>query len=154
MDWGLFIIFFGACCAAAATGSMFAPGAWYRSLDKPTWTPPDWLFPVAWTVLYISIAIAAARVAPMEGAQYAMAFWALQIALNTLWTPVFFGLQRLGAGLVVIVFLWLAVLGVLITLWPLDLIAFLITAPYLVWVSVAGALNFSLWSRNRSSLPA
>lgn len=133
---------------------MFAPGAWYRSLDKPSWTPPDWLFPVAWTVLYISIAVAATRVAPMEGAQYAMAFWALQIALNTLWTPVFFGLQRLGAGLVIIALLWLSVLGLLVTLWPLDLIAFLITAPYLVWVTVAGALNLSLWMRNRAAQPA
>lgn len=102
----------------------------------------------------MSIAVAAARVAPLEGAQYAMAFWALQIALNTLWTPIFFGLQRLGAGLVVIVLLWLSVLGVLITLWPLDAIAFWITAPYLVWVSIAAALNLSLWLRNRIVLPA
>lgn len=149
MDWTLFAIFFGACCAAAATGSMFAPGAWYRSLDKPTWTPPDWLFPVAWTVLYISIAFAAARVAPMEGSAYVMAFWALQIALNTLWTPVFFGLQRLGAGLVIIGLLWLSVLGLLAMLWPMDTLAFWIAAPYLMWVSVAAALNLSIWMRNR-----
>lgn len=148
MDWSLFVIFFGACCAAAATGSMFAPGAWYRALSKPWWTPKDWMFPVAWTVLYIAIAVAAARVAPLEGSEYAMAFWALQIALNTLWTPVFFGLQRVQAGLVIIGFLWLSVLGVLLTLWPLDPIAFWITAPYLLWVSVAGALNFSIWRRN------
>lgn len=151
MDLGLFIIFLGACSAAAATGSMFAPGEWYRKLDKPPWTPPDWLFPVAWTVLYISIAVAAARVAPLEGSAYAMAFWALQIALNTLWTPVFFGLQRLGAGLVIIALLWLAVLGVLVTLWPLDSIAFWITSPYLIWVSVAAALNLSVWQRNRQT---
>ena len=150
MDWSLFAIFFGACCAAAATGSMFAPGAWYRGLDKPTWTPPDWLFPVAWTVLYISIAFAAARVAPMEGSAYVMAFWALQIALNTLWTPVFFGLQRLGAGLVIIGLLWLSVLGLLAMLWPMDTLAFWITSPYLVWVSVAAALNLSIWLRNRT----
>ena len=150
MDWTLFAIFFGACCAAAATGSMFAPGAWYRGLDKPTWTPPDWLFPLAWTVLYISIAFAAARVAPMEGSAYVMAFWALQIALNTLWTPVFFGLQRLGAGLVIIGLLWLSVLGLLAMLWPMDTLAFWITAPYLVWVSVAAALNLSIWTRNRT----
>ena len=150
MDWTLFAIFFGACCAAAATGSMFAPGAWYRGLDKPTWTPPDWLFPVAWTVLYISIAFAAARVAPMEGSAYVMAFWALQIALNTLWTPVFFGLQRLGAGLVIIGLLWLSVLWLLAMLWPMDTLAFWITSPYLVWVSVAAALNLSIWLRNRT----
>lgn len=153
MDITLFVIFIGACCAAAATGSMFAPGEWYRALDKPRWTPPDWLFPVAWTVLYISIAVAAARVAPMDGSEYALAFWALQIALNTLWTPVFFGLRRLGAGLVIISLLWLSVLGLLIALWPLDAIAFWITAPYLAWVTVAGALNFSVWQRNRAPQP-
>lgn len=154
MDWSLFIIFMGACCAAAATGSMFPPGEWYRKLNKPSWTPPDWLFPVAWTVLYISIAVAATRVAPLEGSAYAMAFWALQIALNTLWTPVFFGLQKIFAGLVIISCLWLAVLGVLVTLWPLDSIAFWITAPYLVWVTVAAALNLSVWQRNRTIQPA
>jgi len=129
---------------------MFAPGAWYRGLDKPVWTPPDWLFPVAWTVLYISIAFAAARVAPMEGSAYVMAFWALQIALNTLWTPVFFGLQRLGAGLVIIGLLWLSVFGLLAMLWPMDRLAFWVTSPYLAWVSVAAALNLSIWLRNRS----
>ncbi|MHA7887462.1 tryptophan-rich sensory protein [Roseicyclus sp.] len=67
MDWGLFAIFLAACGAAATTGSMFMPGAWYRGLSKPGWTPPDWVFPVAWTVLYLSSAIAAARIAPLEG---------------------------------------------------------------------------------------
>jgi benzodiazapine receptor len=98
MDWGLFTIFLLACAAAATTGSMFMPGAWYRGLDKPPWTPPDWVFPVAWSVLYLSSAYAATRIAPMEGAAYGMAFWAMQIAFNTLWTPVFFGLHRIKAA--------------------------------------------------------
>jgi tryptophan-rich sensory protein len=148
MDWGLFLIFFGACCAAAATGSLFPPGPWYRSLSKPRWTPPDWLFPIAWTFLYIALAVAGARVAPLEGSAHAMAFWALQIALNALWTPVFFGLRRLRGGLLVLGFLWLAVLGTFVSMWALDRTAGLLILPYLVWVSFAGALNLAIVLRN------
>jgi tryptophan-rich sensory protein len=151
MDWTLFLIFLGACCAAAATGSMFPPDRWYRDLSKPAWTPPDWLFPLAWTVLYLSLAWIGARVAPLDGSAYAMAFWALQIALNTLWTPVFFGLKRLGAAMVVITFLALSVAGLLAMLWPLDRTAFLLGVPYLVWVSYAAALNLSILRRNRAA---
>jgi tryptophan-rich sensory protein len=154
MDWTLFLIFLAACCAAAATGGMFPPDAWYRRLDKPAWTPPDWLFPLAWTALYLALAFAGARVAPMEGAAYALAFWALQIALNTLWTPIFFGLKRIGAAMVVIGFLWLAVAFLLAALWPLDRLSFWVLTPYLVWVSYAAALNASILLRNRATVPA
>ena len=149
MDWGLFLIFLGACAAAGATGSLFPPGEWYRSLSKPVWTPPDWVFPVAWTYLYCALAFAGARVAHLEGSAYAMAFWALQIALNALWSPVFFGLNRMKAALIIIVLLWGAVLGLLISLWPLDKVAFWAVFPYIVWVSIAGALNASVWMRNK-----
>ncbi len=148
MDWLLFAIFLGACCAAGATGAMFQPGQWYRSLDKPPWTPPDWAFPVAWSVLYLCIAAAAARVAGTAGSGPAMAFFALQIALNTLWTPVFFGLRRMGAGMAVLVCLWLAVAATLVAFWRIDLVAGLLFVPYLAWVTVAGALNWSVWRRN------
>lgn len=148
MDWSLFLIFFAACCAAGTTGAMFPPGDWYRKLSKPAWTPPDWLFPLAWTGLYIALAYAGTRAATSEGAAYAMAFWALQIALNTLWTPIFFGLQKIKAAMFVIVALWLSVVGLLAALWPLDTLAFWVVSPYLVWVSYAGALNFSILRRN------
>jgi tryptophan-rich sensory protein len=148
MDWTLFAIFLASCFAAGATGALFEPGKWYESLAKPSWTPPDWLFPVAWSVLYLCIAAAASRVAPLEGSHYAMAFFALQIALNTLWTPVFFGLKRMGAGMVVLVGLWIAVAATLGLFWSLDRIAGLLFVPYLVWVTVAGALNYAVWRLN------
>ncbi len=154
MDWGLFIIFLASCGAAAATGAMFSPGKWYEDLSKPAWTPPNWLFPIAWTALYISIAVAAARVAPLEGNAYAMAFWAMQIAFNALWTPVFFGLQNIRGALVVIGILWVAVLGTLITMWPLDALAGWLIVPYLIWVSYAGALNASIALRNPAEATA
>jgi tryptophan-rich sensory protein len=148
MDWGLFATFFAACAAAGATGAMFQPGEWYRSLDRPSWTPPDWVFPVAWTCLYVLMSWSAARVAQLPGSGQAMAFWALQIALNTLWTPVFFGLRRMRAGMVVLVFLWLAVAATLVAFWQLDPVAGLMFVPYLVWCSIAAALNWSVWRRN------
>ncbi|MEY4696703.1 MAG: hypothetical protein RIT14_1131 [Pseudomonadota bacterium] len=148
MDLILFFTYLAACGAAAATGAMFQPGAWYDDLNKPAWTPPNWLFPVAWTVLYLCMSAAAARVAALPGTGQALALWSVQIALNTLWTPVFFGLRRMRAGLVVLGLLWLAVAATMIAFFRADTLAGLLFLPYLAWVSVAGALNASVLRRN------
>ena len=148
MDWGLFLSFLAACGAAATTGAMFDPGEWYRSLSKPAWTPPNWAFPVVWTVLYIAIAVAAMRSGMIEGTQQALAFWALQIAFNTLWTPIFFGLRRMRAAFIVICGLWVSVAATMLAFLQHDLLAGLLMAPYLLWVTIATALNFSVWQRN------
>jgi translocator protein len=152
MDFSLFFTYLAACAAAAATGAMFQPGAWYMGLNKPWWTPKDWMFPVAWTILYICMSVAAMRVAMLSGADdrtgQALAFWAVQIALNTLWTPVFFGLRRIRAGLVVLGLLWIAVAATMVAFWQIDLVAGALFAPYLLWVTIAGALNGSVYLRN------
>lgn len=155
MDWTVFAVYLAACFAAGTTGAIFSPGPWYERLAKPSWTPPNWLFPLAWTTLYVLIALAAARVAPLDGNELALALWALQIALNALWTPVFFGKHSLAGGIAVIVPLWLAVVGMVVTFWALDGIAGLILVPYLVWVSYAAALNVAVWRMNPgvTSLP-
>jgi tryptophan-rich sensory protein len=144
MIYVLFAIFLAACFAAGSTGGLFPPGEWYARLNKPRWTPPDWLFPVAWTTLYVCIAAAGARAAVSEGNSLAMALWALQIACNGLWTPVFFGLRRMRLGLMVLGALWLSVAATLLALWQVDMWAGLLFVPYLVWVSVAGALNLAV----------
>ncbi|MGB0496927.1 MAG: tryptophan-rich sensory protein TspO [Rubricella sp.] len=151
-EWLVLAGFGVACMAAAATGAMFPPGQWYRDLSKPGWTPPDWLFPLAWTALYIAMTIAAWRLV-LSGdplAPLAAAVWSAQIALNTLWSPVFFGLRRIGAGLVVLVLLWLAVASAVAVAIRIDTTSALLLAPYLVWVSYAGALNLSILRRNPS----
>lgn len=153
MDFMVFLIFLAACFGAGATGSVFSPGPWYDRLNKPVWTPPGWVFPVMWTSIYLLIAFAAARVAGREGSQYAMAFWAAQIAFNTLWTPIFFGLRQMKVALLVMGFLWLSVLGCLITHWQLDFWAGLAMLPYMIWVTIAGALNFTVWRLNPDSKP-
>lgn len=148
MDWTLFLTFLAASGAAAATGAMFEPGDWYRSLKKPSWTPPNWAFPLVWTVLYVAMAVAAARVAALPGTGQALAFWGAQIAFNTLWTPVFFGLCRMGAAMVVMLGLWLFVFLTMVAFWQHDAVAGLLFAPYLLWVTAAGALNWSVWRLN------
>ncbi|WP_227271351.1 tryptophan-rich sensory protein TspO [Roseobacter weihaiensis] len=148
MFWLLFCIFFAACLGAGVTGGLFQPGPWYRQLNKPWFTPPDWVFPVTWMVLYICIAMAGARAAMAENNGIALAFWALQIAFNGLWTPVFFGLKNIRMGMAVVTFLWLAVFSAMLALWQVDRIAGLLFFPYLVWVTIAAALNASVWRLN------
>lgn len=153
MDIILFAIFLAATFAAGATGAMFPTGSWYKSLQKPSWTPPNWVFPVAWTSIYLLISFAGARVAPLDGNAYAMAFWGLQIALNTLWTPIFFGLRRLKGSLPVMGGLWLAVAGATYTHWQLDFWAGLAFVPYMVWVTIAFALSIAMVRLNPNVQP-
>ncbi|MEM8980514.1 MAG: TspO/MBR family protein [Pseudomonadota bacterium] len=151
MIWIVFAVFFAACCAAAATGALFPPGDWYEALEKPSWTPPNWLFPIAWTVLYLILAFVAARASLLPGNALAMAFWALQLGLNALWTPVFFGLRNIGGGLVVVLALWVAVLGAIVNFYALEPLLGLLLVPYLIWVSYATALNADILRRLGSS---
>lgn len=141
MDWSLFLTFLASCGAAATTGAMFKPEEWYAQLKKPFWFPPRWVFPVAWTTLYLVMSLAAMRVAVLPGSGQAMAFWALQIALNTLWTPIFFGLHKMRAAMVVMVLLWLSVAATTWGFFGLDWVAGLLFLPYLLWVTIASALN-------------
>lgn len=148
MFWMLFAIFFAACLGAGATGGLFPPGPWYRALKKPSWTPPDWVFPVAWFVLYVCMSLAGARVAMLPMAGLALALWALQISINSLWTPIFFGLQNIRMGMFVLIALWFSVLATLSALWIVDWVAGLLFVPYLVWVTIAAALNGAVWQMN------
>jgi benzodiazapine receptor len=137
-----------ACIAVGASGGLFPPGKWYRDLQKPSWTPPNWLFPVAWSVLYLCMAGAAARVAVSADNGLALALWSLQIALNGLWTPVFFGLKRIKLGFWVLCALWVSVAATCGALWAVDGIAGALFLPYLLWVTIAGALNLAVWRLN------
>lgn len=144
-----FFIFLLACGAAASTGILFKPGQWYESLTKPRFTPPNWLFPVAWSIIYLLLAWAGYRLSLIPGSQTALALWAAQIALNTLWTPVFFGAHQLFVGMVILTLLWMVVATMVVLAMQLDVIAGLTLLPYLAWLSVAGALNLSILRNNR-----
>ena len=144
MDWSLFATYLVACGAAATTGALFPTGPWYEALKKPAWTPPNWLFPVAWMTLYLLMSAAAASAAMVEGAALGLALWSVQIAFNTLWTPVFFGLKRMRTALWPMAGLWLSVTATCVAFFTLDVWAGLLFVPYVVWVTVAGALNLAL----------
>jgi tryptophan-rich sensory protein len=148
----MLIGFVGACFLAAATGILFKPGEWYARLRKPSWRPPNWLFAPVWTVLYLMIAFAGWlvwRSAGLGGATTALALYALQLLLNALWTPVFFGLHRLDLGFAVIVALWLGIAATIVAFAPVNGVAALLMIPYLAWVSFASLLNFAVWRLNR-----
>lgn len=125
---------------------------WYAGLAKPAFTPPDAVFPVAWTILYVLMAVALWRLwdrnGPSPARRAALVLFFVQLALNALWSPVFFGMEAIGAGLVVIVLLWLAIVA---TIWAsarIDRIAAWLLVPYLLWVSYASVLNASILAMN------
>ena len=148
MFWLDFLVFLFACMAAGLTGSLFPPGEWYSELNKPVWTPPNWVFPVAWPILYLLMSYSGATLANLESAGSALALWALQISLNTLWTPVFFGLKNLKLGLIIIILLLVSVAIYTYVFWLYAWISGLLFLPYLAWVVFAAALNAAVFKLN------
>jgi translocator protein len=146
-----FMTFIVACAAAAAPGMKFQPGEWYAALRKPAWTPPDWVFPVVWTVLYFMIAIAGWLVwtgAGSDGAALPLAVFGLQLVFNGFWSVLFFGLRLPGYAFADLVLLWLTILATVLLFLPLQPVAAWLLVPYLLWVGYAGALNFTIWRLN------
>lgn len=132
----------------ASTGAIFKPGVWYQSLAKPNWTPPDWAFPVVWSILYLFIAIAGWLIWTKAGWSLAIAFWILQLLLNGAWSWLFFGLRRMDLAFADVALLWLSVAIFIVIAWPISTTAALLFLPYLVWVSIAAALNLTVWRMN------
>jgi tryptophan-rich sensory protein len=138
--------------AAAALGAFFLPGAWYAGLQKPSWNPPNWIFGPVWTALYTLMAVAAWLVWRRGGfaaQRVALSLFLLQLLLNALWSPLFFGLQNPALALVDILLLGIALLGTVAAFWQARPLAGALLVPYLAWVGFAGALNFALWRLNR-----
>ena len=143
------------CFAAAGVGSLYTTPAipgWYASLEKPAWTPPAWLFGPVWTLLYLSMAVAVWlvwRERGAAGAGAALALFAVQLALNALWSVVFFGWRRPDLALVEIFFLWAAIFATTLSFRRVSQFAAWLMWPYLLWVTFAGFLNLSIWRLNR-----
>ncbi|MCW0212814.1 MAG: tryptophan-rich sensory protein [Pseudonocardia sp.] len=126
-------------------------GEQYASLEQPDWAPPSWLFGPVWTVLYVLIAISGWLVwrrAGFAGARTALIVYAVQLVLNMLWSPLFFGAGLAGLAFAEIVVLWLAVVATIVAFAGIHKLAAGLLAPYLAWVTFAAALNFGIWQLN------
>jgi len=146
-----FIAWLLVCFAAAATGAMFMPGEWYESLNKPAWNPPGWIFGPVWTALYAMMAVSAWLVWKRGGfatQRRPLGLFLVQLALNALWTPLFFGLRQPGMAFAEILLLWVAILMTLLAFRPVSRAAAWLLVPYLAWVSFAAVLNGTIWRLN------
>lgn len=125
---------------------------WYASLEKPAFNPPNWLFGPVWATLYALMGIAAFLVwrqgIRKREVKIALGIFLVQLVLNSLWSIVFFGLNSLLGGLVVILPLWVAILLSIVTFYRISKTAGVLLIPYILWVSFATVLNFSLWQLN------
>ncbi len=155
VDWGKL----GVCVAAplllGALGAVFtrqSVGTWYRALERPAFTPPSWLFGPVWTALYLMMGVAAflvwRRGWAARSVRVALALFVIQLALNGAWSPVFFGLRSPAGGLVVIAFLWVAIVLTLVRFRAVSALAAWLLVPYLLWTTFATVLNASICALN------
>ena len=148
------ILFIVICLGAAAVGGIVTGSeieGWYRTLEKPSWQPPNWVFGPVWTTLYLMMAVASWLIwkpAGLKAAAFPLGLFGVQLVLNVGWSWIFFGLHRPGWALIELVVLWLAIL---LTTWAFfrrSWVAGWLMVPYLAWVSFAGVLNFAIWRLN------
>jgi len=145
-----------ACLLAGIIGSVFtAPSipTWYTALNKPSLQPPNWLFGPAWTTLYILMGIAlylvwSAKATPKTKNTALMVF-ALQLALNAIWSIIFFGAHMTLLAFIEIILLWAAIAYTIVLFNKISRPAAYLLVPYILWVSFASYLNFAIWLLNR-----
>lgn len=146
----LIVTFVAAGIGGAATSSSVT--TWYPTLQKPSWNPPSWLFGPVWSALYVLMAVAAWRVSrhtETPGRRHALAWYFGQLALNALWSCLFFGLRSPGLAFAEVLVLWTAIVVTGVKFARLDRIAAVLWLPYLAWVSFASVLNGTVWWLNR-----
>jgi len=123
---------------------------WYLTLNKPSWNPPSWLFGPVWTTLYVLMGIACFLLwknkHPLQ--KKALTLYFVQLFLNLLWSPAFFGAQNPLLGVVVIVPLWIGILFCILIFRQINSWAALLLVPYLLWVTFATVLNATIWYLN------
>ena len=154
--------FIAVCFAVAAiSGAVTATsvGTWYQTLDKPFFTPPNWVFAPAWNTLYMMMALAAFLIwrqtaneergeERLEIRRTALTFFAIQLLLNLFWSFIFFGAQAVGAAFIEIIALLVAIAMTTFHFWRIDRRAGLLFLPYLAWTGYATVLNGTIWWLN------
>ena len=143
------------CQLAGLLGSLFTTPAiptWYQTLNKPSFTPPNWIFGPVWISLFILMGISLFMVWRRQyhtQVKAALIFFSVQLSLNVLWSVAFFGLKLPLLGLIDIILLWIAILLTIQNFLRVSKIGGFLLLPYLIWVSFAALLNFFLWILNR-----
>ncbi|MGL6298065.1 MAG: TspO/MBR family protein [Methanobacteriaceae archaeon] len=146
----LVIVFVVGMIGSFATASQIP--TWYAALAKPAWTPAGWVFPIVWTSLYILMSMALFLVwrngIKNKEVKTAMALFGVQLALNAIWSIVFFGLHSITGGLGTIILLWIFILINIVTFYKISKWAGVLLIPYTVWVTIATYLNYSVYLLN------
>ncbi|MBI4158503.1 MAG: tryptophan-rich sensory protein [Candidatus Yanofskybacteria bacterium] len=148
------VIAIGVSLGSGAIGSFFtAPvvqSNWYLELVKPALNPPSWVFGPVWTTLYLLMGISLWLVWKSNSKEKSKAIWlfAVQLALNAIWSPIFFGAQSIGSALAVIILLWAAIVLTTLIFKKISKTAAWLLVPYIAWVSFALYLNYSIWMLN------
>lgn len=144
------ILSLAACFLTASSGAVFRPGGWYEALNRPSWTPPNWMFPVVWALLYTAMGVAAWTVWQVGGVRAGpvLLLFLAHLGVNAAWSWLFFGRRRLDLALIDAVLLWLMVAAIMVGFARFSLLAAALILPYLAWVSVATALNLRLLQLN------
>jgi translocator protein len=146
----ILIVFVAGSIGTLATTSELT--TWYAALTKPSWTPPNWAFGPIWSTLYVLMGIALFLVwkegLDRKDVKFAILIFAVQLFLNILWSLVFFGMHSIFGGLILILILWIAIFANIIAFYVISKPAGLLLIPYLIWVSIASYLNYTVYLLN------
>ena len=152
--WISLVIFILLCLVLEIVGNLLTKetvSTWYPTLAKPSWTPPDWIFGPVWSILYLMIAVAGWLIYRAEYSHkrtIALMLYGGQLALNFIWSFLFFSLRSPALGLIDIVLLCILISLTIIKAWPVRPLASLLLIPYLAWVLYATSLNVGIWLLN------
>lgn len=147
-----FILLSFAAPSVSAFLSVTGPDDWYRGLEKPWFNPPGWVFGPVWTILYIVMGVAAWlvwRKGTGQSLAVPLGLFLLQLVLNAVWTPLFFGMHSPGWAFVDILVLWVVLAATVFAFYRVSGTAAALMLPYWFWVSFAAVLNGTIWWLNR-----
>jgi len=141
------------CQTAGIIGSVFTAktvSTWYLTLEKPAFSPPNWLFGPVWLTLYTIMGISFFLIWTSQEKAHLryLNFFIVHLALNAVWSIIFFGYQQTFMAFIILILLWIMILFLIIGFWKVSRLAGLLLIPYLAWVSFAGLLNFQIWILN------
>ena len=149
--WYKLVISVVLCLAVGLIAGFFTASSvqdWYSTLNKPSFSPPNWLFGPVWTLLYILMGVSLYLVWSNNGSKLAITFFAIQLALNFLWSFLFFQLKNPLLAFIDIVLLLIMIVVTMVSFYPVSAAAAYLMIPYILWVSFASILNFAIYWLN------